>query len=134
MAGPDPAELHDVVELTAREADAYLAGIADRPVRDPSAEEVAATFDGPLPEQGSGAVATVKELFGALDGAVHSAGPKFFHFVDGGTPAALGADWLASMLDQNTGAGPSPLTVRLEHVRSGGCRSCSGCRPTGAAC
>jgi glutamate/tyrosine decarboxylase-like PLP-dependent enzyme len=118
MAGPDPAELHDVVELTAREADAYLAGIADRPVRDPSAEEVAATFDGPLPEHGSGAVATLKELFGALDGAVHSAGPKFFHFVDGGTtPAALGADWLASTLDQNPGSWvSSPLTSRLEQV------------------
>ena len=118
MVGPDPAELHDVIELTAREADAYLAGIADRPVRDPSAEEVAATFDGPLPEQGSGAVATLKELFGALDGAVHSAGPKFFHFVDGGTtPAALGADWLASTLDQNPGSWvSSPLTSRLEQV------------------
>ncbi|HUL85930.1 MAG TPA: pyridoxal-dependent decarboxylase [Actinomycetota bacterium] len=118
MTTPDPSELHDVVELTAREADAYLAGIADRPVRDPSAEEVAATFDGSLPEHGAGAVATLKELFGALDGAVHSAGPKFFHFVDGGTtPAALGADWLASTLDQNPGAWvSSPLASRLEQV------------------
>jgi len=118
MAGPDPAELHDVVELTAKEADAYLAGIADRPVRDPRAEEVAAAFGGSLPEQGAGAVATLEELFGALDGAVHSAGPKFFHFVDGGTtPAALGADWLASTLDQNPGAWvSSPLTSRLEQV------------------
>jgi glutamate/tyrosine decarboxylase-like PLP-dependent enzyme len=118
MAGPDPAELHDVVELTAKEADAYLAGIADRPVRDPRAEEVAAAFGGSLPEQGAGAVATLEQLFGALDGAVHSAGPKFFHFVDGGTtPAALGADWLASTLDQNPGAWvSSPLTSRLEQV------------------
>ena len=105
MSRPDPEELQGVIELTAKAASEYLAGIADRPVRDPRADEVAATFGGPLPEEGVGAARALEELLGGLDAAVHSAGPKFFHFVDGGTtPAALGADWLATTLDQNPGA------------------------------
>jgi glutamate/tyrosine decarboxylase-like PLP-dependent enzyme len=118
MGPPDPSELKEVIDLTSREADAYLDGIADRPVRDPRADEVAATFGGPLPEDGVGAVRALEELVGGIDGAVHSAGPKFFHFVDGGTtPAALGADWLATTLDQNPGAWVStPLAARLEQV------------------
>jgi glutamate/tyrosine decarboxylase-like PLP-dependent enzyme len=118
MSGPSPDELPEVMDLAAREAAAYLKDIADRPVRDPSAEAVAATFGGPLPAEGVGAVRALEELVAGFDGAVHSAGPKFFHFVNGGTtPAALGADWLASTLDQNTGAWvASPLGGRLEQV------------------
>ena len=118
MVRPDPSELPEVIDLTAREAASYLEGIADRPVRDARADDVAATFGGPLPEDGVGAVRAMEELVAGLDGAVHSAGPKFFHFVDGGTtPAALGADWLATTLDQNPGAWvSSPLAGRLEQV------------------
>ena len=118
MSRPDPSELKGVIDLTAGAAADYLAGIADRPVRDPRADDVAATFGGPLPEEGVGAEKALEELIGGLDGAVHSAGPKFFHFVDGGTtPAALGADWLATALDQNPGAWvSSPLAGRLEQV------------------
>ena len=73
---------------------------------------------GRSPSKGVGAVETLEELVAGIDGAVHSAGPKFFHFVDGGTtPAALGADWLATTLDQNPGAWVStPLAARLEQV------------------
>jgi glutamate/tyrosine decarboxylase-like PLP-dependent enzyme len=118
MSRPDPSELHDVIDFTASEATKYLDAIADRPVRDPRADEVAATFGGRLPEEGIGAVAALEEVMAGIDGAVHSAGPKFFHFVDGGTtPAALGADWLTATLDQNPGAWvSSPLTGRLEQV------------------
>src|SRR6185437_5599207 len=118
MPRPDPSELQKVIDFAARESGEYLETVADRPVRDPRADEVAATFGGPLPEQGVGAVQTLEELIAGIDGAVHSAGPKFFHFVDGGTtPAALGADWLATTLDQNPGAWvSSPLAGRLEQV------------------
>jgi len=118
MGRPDPSELQKVVDFTAREAGGYLDTLADRPVRDPRADQVAASFGGPLPEDGVGAVQALEELVAGFDGAVHSAGPKFFHFVDGGvTPAALGADWLAATTDQNPGAWVStPLAARLEQV------------------
>jgi glutamate/tyrosine decarboxylase-like PLP-dependent enzyme len=121
MPDPHPDELPEVLDLAGREAAAYLKGIADRPVRDPRAEEVADTFVGPLPEDGIGAVATLEELVAGLGAAVHSAGPRFFHFVNGGTtPAALGADWLTSTLDQNSGAWvATPLAGRLEQVAVG---------------
>ena len=76
MSRPDPSELKGVIDLTAGAAADYLAGIADRPVRDPSADEVAETFGGPLPEEGVGAERAMEELFGGIDGAVHSAGPR----------------------------------------------------------
>src|SRR5437762_8281145 len=118
MTAPDPAEIPKIVDLASREAARYLESIAERNVRDPRAEEVAASFRGELPADGVGAERALEELVGGMDGAVHSAGPKFFHFVNGGTtPAALGADWLASALDQNTGAWvASPLGGELERI------------------
>src|SRR3954463_13469469 len=119
MGMPDPSELQKVVDFAAREAGEYLETIANRPVRDPRADDVAASFGGPLPEQGVGAVHTLEELVAGFDGLVHSAGPKFFHFVDGGvTPAALGADWLPSTPDPNTRAGGG--TPRPARAPAGG--------------
>ena len=128
MAAPDPAELPKVIDLASSEAARYLESIADRNVRDPRAEEVAASFRGDLPEEGVGAERALEELVAGIDGAVHSAGPRFFHFVDGGTtPAALGADWLASALDQNTGAWvSSPLGGELEWIALGWLRDLFG--------
>ena len=78
-----------------------------------------AAFDGSLPEVGAGAETALAELIEhGIPAATGSAGPRFFHFVTGGvTPAALGADWLASTLDQNAFAwASSPLASRLESV------------------
>src|SRR5262245_22815700 len=121
MTAPDPAELPKVVDLVAREATAYFETIADRDVRDPHAEEIAASFRGDLPEDGVGAERALEELLAGIDGIVHSAGPRFFHFGNGGTtPAALGGDWLASALDQNVGAWvASPLASELERLSIG---------------
>jgi glutamate/tyrosine decarboxylase-like PLP-dependent enzyme len=118
---PDPDELDAVVAFVADQARKYLDGIEDRPVRDPRAEEAAATFGGSLPEDGVGALAALEELIQGGEGLVHSAGPRFFHFVNGGvTPAALGADWLSSAWDQNPGAWvSSPLAGHLESVALG---------------
>jgi glutamate/tyrosine decarboxylase-like PLP-dependent enzyme len=104
--------------LAYEEACAFLAGLDERPVLPEGVDEAADRFGGPLPEEGSGAVAALEELLGGVDAATGSPGPRFFHFVTGGvTPAALGADWLTTALDQNAFSRVgSPLGTRLERV------------------
>ncbi len=72
-----------------------------------------------LPEAGVGAAAAFQELVArAQDRAMASTGPRYFHYVVGGvTPAALGADWFASALDQvATSVQGSPLAIDLEEL------------------
>jgi len=92
----------------------YLSELDDSPVLPARGER----FSGPLPEQGDGALAALSELVAGSDVATRSSGPRFFHFVTGGTtPAALGADWLASLLDQNSfSAVSSPYGAQLEEI------------------
>ncbi len=116
---PDREELNEVIELVAAEAATYLQKVDSRPVRDALAEQAAAGFEDSLPEEGAGASQTLKELIDqGFAASVNSAGPRFFHFVVGGTtPAAFGADWLTTLLDQVAYAWvTSPLAVKLELV------------------
>ena len=96
----DRANLAAALDLAAKEAKAYLAGIDDALVRPLGFEAVR---EMQLPEHGVGALAALTELIdAAVEGSTRSAGPRFFHFVmGGGTPAALGADWITSALDQS---------------------------------
>jgi glutamate/tyrosine decarboxylase-like PLP-dependent enzyme len=108
-----------ILAQVAAAAHAYLETIASDPVRPSSLEAATASFGGPLPEHGIGASAALDRLL--ADGsalATRSSGPRMFHFVTGGgTPAALGADWLTSVLDQNAFSWvASPLGARLEQV------------------
>jgi glutamate/tyrosine decarboxylase-like PLP-dependent enzyme len=118
---PDPAheraEALRALELVVAEARRYLQSLDERPLGLAEAEEAAEGFAGSLPEDGEGALAALRELAGAgVEASIASSGPRCFHFVTGGvTPAALGADWLASALDQNGFAWvESPLSARLE--------------------
>ena len=114
-----PDESAAALERVAAEARDYLATLAEQPVRSEASDEAAAYFGGPLPEEGAGTLATIEELLrDGTDAHVRSAGPRFFHWVIGGsTPAALAADWLTSLLDQNAGGWEaSPLGGRLEQV------------------
>ena len=107
--------------LAFEQASAWLAELDDRAVLPEGADETAASFGGPLPENGSGPLAALEELVGGLDAATASPGPRFFHFVTGGvTPAAFGADWLTTAIDQNAFSWVgSPLGTRLETVSVG---------------
>jgi glutamate/tyrosine decarboxylase-like PLP-dependent enzyme len=87
-------------------AQRWLADVQTRPV--PAAadiDEVVAVLGGPLPEQPSDPVEVLDLLArGVEPGLVAMGSGRFFGFVIGGTlPVALGADWLVSAWDQNTG-------------------------------
>jgi glutamate/tyrosine decarboxylase-like PLP-dependent enzyme len=112
-------ELAGALELAADQAQQYLSGIdADR-VLDQDAAEGLAEWGGPLPDDGAGAPPALAELAErARAAATRSSGPRFFHFVVGGTtPAALGADWLTSAFDQMAFSfTSSALAARLETI------------------
>ncbi len=116
---PSVGEFKEVLELVRSESVRYLDNLDERLVREPNAAETAEALIEPLPEVGSGASAALSELIErGMDATVTSAGPRFFHYVIGGqTPAALGADWLASALDQCAGTWvSSPLGIQLEQI------------------
>lgn len=116
---PDPiaerGQIEAALRLIEREAEAYLSTVDEALVRPPGQPNLG----GALPAEGSGSLRALSELVAAsVEGATRSTGPRFFHFVMGGvTPAALGADWLASTLNQVAyNWVSSPLAARLEQV------------------
>jgi glutamate/tyrosine decarboxylase-like PLP-dependent enzyme len=96
---------------------AYLEGLPARPVTSrASLAEMRAALGGPLPEQPLEPREVVAALATAAEpGVVASSSGRFFGFVIGGaTPAALAADWLTSVWDQNAGLyilGPAASVV-----------------------
>lgn len=117
--GPDRAELPDVLDWLLGTARGYLEEVDTRPVITPRLEEALRTFNAPLPDEGAGALGALERLStDGLDGSATTTGPRCFHFVIGGaTPAAMGADWLATLLDQLAYTWvSSPLGVELETV------------------
>ena len=124
---PDPIHDRDrLPDLLTQVADAardYFARVDQLPAGGTTGrDEAAGHFVGELPEDGNGGVAAVTSLLTyGLEAATNSAGPRFFHFVTGGsTPAALAADWLTSTLDNNAGLWvSSPLGSKLEQVAIG---------------
>lgn len=120
---PDPIREKDLTEAALREvlgaATRYLSALDDLPAKDRNADAAALEFDGDLPDAGIGSLAALSQLVElGPTAATRSAGPRFFHFVIGGsTPAALAADWFASALDNNAGLWmSSPLANQLEKV------------------
>lgn len=119
----DPLFETDLVEAALRQvaaaANVYMKQLDELPARDAGSDAAARSFSGSLPDVGVGSAAALARLVEAAPtAATRSAGPRFFHFVTGGsTPAALAADWLASALDNNAAMWvSSPLGAQLEKV------------------
>jgi glutamate/tyrosine decarboxylase-like PLP-dependent enzyme len=109
----------DALDLVHGRARPYLDALRDRPVQDVDGMATLADLGGELPEAGTGAADAVEELLRiGVATATHSTGPRFFHFVVGGsTPAAMAGDWVTSLLDQAGGLWTaSPLASTAETV------------------
>jgi len=112
-----------ILERVVDEAAEFLNGLPERPVHaDADVDAVAAALGGPLPEHGGEPMEVVDQLITAAEpGLVAMPSPRFFGWVIGGVlPAALGADWLTSLWDQNAGLlVSSPAAAAAERVAAG---------------
>jgi glutamate/tyrosine decarboxylase-like PLP-dependent enzyme len=118
----DRDALAPALRLVTEEATRYLDDLDTARVRPPGAPVTVDGLAGTLPQDGAGSLSALRTLIDAAEAeAMRSAGPRFFHFVTGGgTPAALGADWLASALDQIAlNWVSSPFAMRLEQISLG---------------
>src|ERR1700694_1836686 len=119
----DRDHLSDLLTQVAEAARHYLARVDQLSAGGTARrDETTGHFVGELPADGNGSLAAVASLLThGMEAPTNSAGPRFFHFVTGGsTPAALAADWLTSALDNNAGLWvSSPLGSKLEQIAIG---------------
>ena len=98
----------------------FLGTVGDRPVRATATrDELMALLRVGLSAGGDDPVAVIDSLAAAAEnGAVGTAGPRYFGFVIGGSlPVAVGADWLTSAWDQNSCLyAASPVTSVIEDI------------------
>ena len=109
-----------LLHRTADEATTYLRGLSDRPVGATAGPDaLAALLPAALPDEPLRAGAVLDELLAvAADGVVATGSPRYFGFVIGAAlPAAIAADWMATVWDQNAGlyAG-GPAAAVLENA------------------
>ncbi len=113
-------EQREILTRVLDEAESFLGGLDERPVRAArDVDEVAAALGRPLADRGEDPLAVLEELIaGAGPGVLASPSGRFFGWVIGGVlPAALGADWLTSVWDQNAGLlATSPAASGAERV------------------
>lgn len=122
MSKDDPGvqfreELVNLTEQLAREIGVVIRTTDDRPALQPDAATALRDFHRPLPKSGCGAAAAIEELIRLNEVAGgNTSGPRAYHFVIGGsTPAALGADLLATAFDAITYTWVlSPVGVEME--------------------
>jgi glutamate/tyrosine decarboxylase-like PLP-dependent enzyme len=107
----------DLFRRTADYAAEFVESLETRKIRpEADVDELTAALGGPLPEAGLDPQAVIASLVeDALPGVVGIPSGRYFGFViGGGLPAAVAADWLTSVWDQNAGLyaiGPSAAVV-----------------------
>jgi glutamate/tyrosine decarboxylase-like PLP-dependent enzyme len=98
----------------------FLRALPDRPVGPRATrEELMKALDVPLSEEGEEPVAVLDALGAAAErGTMATASPRFFGFVIGGSlPVTVGAEWMVSAWDQNTGIYvASPISSVVEDI------------------
>src|SRR5690348_12451277 len=105
----DPNLLRRTAEIAAE----YLTSLPERPVRaGASLEELRSGLRVALEDASRPAMQVIEELVAAADpGLIETQSPRYFGFVIGGAlDAAIAADWLTSVWDQNAAGylgGPS---------------------------
>ena len=88
---PDPIQDRDhlsaLLTQVAEAARRYLARVDELPAGGSAGrDEATHRFVGELPEDGNGSLATLTSLLtDGIEAATNSAGPRFFHFVTGGS-------------------------------------------------
>ena len=103
----------ELLRRTAEIASDYLTSLSERPVRaDASLDELRIALRVALEDRPQPALRVIEELVAAADpGLVGTQSPRYFGFVIGGAlDAAMAADWLTSVWDQNAAGylgGPS---------------------------
>ncbi len=110
----------NLLERTCEIANEFLASLPDRPVGRPvDFDGLLASMGGSLPSDGEDSLQIIEHLWKVADpGLVASAGPRYFGFVVGGSlPAAVAADWLTGIWDQNAGLyALSPAAAAAEQI------------------
>jgi glutamate/tyrosine decarboxylase-like PLP-dependent enzyme len=113
-------EWKPLLERTCVLATGWLDGLADRPVT--PREDATALFaaaDMPVPPRGSEPVQVVEELARLVEpGLTAMPSGRFYGWViGGGVPAAVAADWLTTVWDQNAGSAEgTPAAAVIEQV------------------
>lgn len=113
----------ELFRRTAEMAGEYLASLPERPVRaEASLDELRSALGVPLQDGPQPARRVIEELVAAADpGLVGTQSSRYFGFViGGGLDAAIAADWLTSVWDQNGGGYPAgPSAAVAEEVVCG---------------
>ena len=111
---------HALIRRVAEIAAEYLTSLPGRRVRaDASLDELRSALRVALPDEPQPPLQVIEELVAAANpGLVATQSPRYFGFViGGGLDAAIAADWLTSMWDQNGAGYPvGPSAAVVEEV------------------
>ena len=126
-----------LLEAVTAYAAEFLPSLETRPIGPGASHaELIAALGGPLPAAGADDLEVIASLIRDGESGVNAMpSGRFFGFVLGGShPAALAADWLTSVWDQNAGLyAPAPTAAVVEEIAAEWLRELLGL-PAGVSC